>query len=419
MKKFCSVAIAAALVMGCMPFTAFAADVSVTAKGTLVQFADAKPYINSDSRTLVPLRTIGEALELNVTWDDAAKTATFANETATTKAVFTIGEKKFEIVNGDGSKEVEMDTAAVITEDRAYAPAKYLAEAFGYNAAWDASNSIVSITPAYEIESTDIEVDSARSTKIKATVVMPKVAEGVKVPLVAIAHGHGGDRNENGGLADIAESLAKAGIATIRMDFPGCGKSDESFRKNTMTNMISDVYSCIDYAEKNYAIDSAKVGIFGYSMGGRIASTMVGEGKISFAGMVLLAPYVDNSKTISFIGDEAENEKLVAAAEKDGYVTFTTQYGQVQELSKEFFNDLTAVDPLANAANFKGKAMVIYGEDDNTVAPEISKKAVEAFNAKVLDVTGDTHSYSFYSDMPQIRSAIVVNTVDLFLEAFK
>jgi len=419
MKKLCSVALAAALVMGCMPFTAFAADISVTAKGAAVEFTDAKPYINSDNRTLVPLRTIAEALDLEVTWDDATKSATFADKAGTKKTVFTIGENKYTVVEGETSKEVEMDTAAVITNDRTYAPARYLAEAYGYNVSWDSNDSIVSITPSYEIESTEIEVDSARSTKIKATIVMPKVAEGVKVPLVAIAHGHGGNRDENGGLTDIAESLAKAGIATIRMDFPGCGKSDESFQKNTMTNMVSDVYSCIDYAEKNYAIDNTKVGIFGYSMGGRIAAQMAGEGKINFAGMVLLAPYVANSSYVNFMGDEATSNEYMATAEKDGYVVYTTKYGQVQELSKEFFEDLVSKDPLVNAANFKGKSMVIYGQDDNTVDPAISQKAADAFNAKVLDVTGDTHSYSFYSDMPQIRSAIVVNTVNLFLDAFK
>ena len=57
---------------------------------------------------------------------------------------------------------------------------------------------------------------SVRSTTIKGTVVMPKVAEGVKVPLVVIAHGHGGNREENGGLTGVAEALAKAGIASVR-----------------------------------------------------------------------------------------------------------------------------------------------------------------------------------------------------------
>ncbi|MEA4973229.1 MAG: alpha/beta fold hydrolase [Candidatus Metalachnospira sp.] len=419
MKKLCSVALAATLVMSCMPLTAFAADISVTAKGAAVEFTDAKPYINSDSRTLVPLRAIAEALDLNVTWDDTAKAATFADKAGTKKTVFTIGENKYTVVSGETSSDVEMDTAAVITDDRTYAPARYLAEAFGYNVSWDGSNSIVSITPSYDIAATEVEIPSARSTKIKATIVMPKVAEGVKVPLVAIAHGHGGNRDENGGLTDIAESLAKAGIATIRMDFPGCGKSEESFQQNTMTNMVSDVYSCIDYAQKNFAIDSTKVGIFGYSMGGRIAAEIAGEGKIDLDGMVLLAPYVDNSSYVKFLGDETTSKEIMATAEKDGHVVYTTKYGQVQELSKAFFNDLTTIDPLAKASSFKGKAMVIYGQDDNTVDPAISQKAAVAFNAKVLDVTGDTHSYSFYSDKPQIRSAIVVNTVNLFLDAFK
>ena len=58
--------------------------------------------------------------------------------------------------------------------------------------------------------------------------------------------------------------------------------------------MINDVYSSIEYVEANYAIDAENVGIFGYSMGGRIAATMVGENKVNFKGMVLLAPAVDD-----------------------------------------------------------------------------------------------------------------------------
>lgn len=146
MKKFCSVALAVALVMGCMPFTTFAADISVTAKGAAVEFTDAKPYINSDSRTLVPLRAIAEALDLYVTWDDGTKSATFADKEGRKKIIFVIGEDKYTVVDGDISKEVKMDTEAVVTDDRTYAPARYLAEAFGYNVSWDDINSVVSIT---------------------------------------------------------------------------------------------------------------------------------------------------------------------------------------------------------------------------------------------------------------------------------
>ena len=419
MKKLFAGLVAATLAISMVPATAFAADITVTANGDKVAFTDAAPYINSDNRTLVPLRAIAEALNLKVDWDDEAKTATFATEDGAKKVDFTIGAKELKVTEGEKASTVEMDTAAVITNDRTYAPARYLAEAFGYNVSWDGRDSLVSITPSYEFTSTEVEMPSVRSTSIKGTVVMPKVAEGVKVPLVAIAHGHGGNREENGGLTSLAEALAKAGIASVRMDFPGCGKSEESFQANVLSNMINDVYSSIEYVEANYAIDAENVGIFGYSMGGRIAATMVGENKVNFKGMVLLAPAVDDDLYAHIITDVDGWNEAYAKAEAEGHYVRTSPWGQVQDLSKQWFDEVKDSRPLANADKYKGKALVIYAEDDKSVAPATSLLAVKAFNADVALATGAGHSYSFYSDITEIKDVIEVNTVNTFLEAFK
>jgi len=45
-----------------------------------------------------------------------------------------------------GAKTVSMDTAAAIVNGRTYAPARYLAEAFGYNVGWDGNTSTVTIS---------------------------------------------------------------------------------------------------------------------------------------------------------------------------------------------------------------------------------------------------------------------------------
>ena len=419
MKKLFAGLVAATLAISMVPATAFAADITVTANGDKVAFTDAAPYINSDNRTLVPLRAIAEALNLKVDWDDEAKTATFATEDGAKKVDFTIGEKELKVTEGETASTVEMDTAAVITNDRTYAPARYLAEAFGYNVSWDGRDSLVSITPSYEYTSTEVEMPSVRSTTIKGTVVMPKVEEGVKVPLVVIAHGHGGNREENGGLTGVAEALAKAGIASVRMDFPGCGNSDESFQANTMTNMVNDVYSSIEYVEANFAIDSTKVGVFGYSMGGRIAATVATDGKVDFKGLVMLAPFAGKVDYVDFMGDRATYDELYAKAEKDGYVVFTTKYGQVQELSKAWFDDIVNANPLENADKYAGKALVIYAQDDDTVSPQMSQEVADAFHADVVYANGGAHSYSFYTDITEIKDVIEVNTVNTFLEAFK
>ena len=258
----------------------------------------------------------------------------------------------------------------------------------------------VSETPDYEILSSVIEIP-VRDGMIPATAVMP-VGEG-KFPLVVLAHGHGGTRDENGGYADIAEELAKHGMATVRMDFPGCGASTESFRMNTLSNMRNDVDAVISYMVENYAVDGRHLGIFGYSMGGRIALAMACDGDHDFDGMVLLAPAVDGKTMINFLGgQEAWNRHYTEAREK-GYTVFTTIFGAVQELSQEWFDDLLASDPIDVANKYEGEALVIYGEDDFVVSPDVSKAAAEALGCPVLDVTGDTHSYSFYSDSPRYQ----------------
>ncbi len=76
------------------------------------------------------------------------------------------------------------------------------------------------------------------------------------------------------------------------------------------------------------------------------------------------------------------------------------------------------MDPIDRASEYSGEALVIYGEDDYVVDPMVSKATAEALGCSVLDVTGDTHSYSFYSDSPDIRSAIIAGTVDTFRKAF-
>ena len=274
----------------------------------------------------------------------------------------------------------------------------------------------VSETADYQIESYSVMIP-ARDSSIPASVIIP-AADGL-FPLVVMAHGHGGSKDENGGYINIAEELGKHGIATVRMDFPGCGESTESFQLNTLSNMIDDVDSSIEYLIVNYAIDKNSIVIFGYSMGGRIALAMATDGKHDFDGMVLLAPAGDADTMVGFLGGQDAWDGYYATARADGYTDFTTIFGAKQELSLEWFEDLLSYNPIDRASEYSGEALVIFGEDDFVVPPAVSKATAEALGCEALDVTGDTHSYSFYSDSPDIRSAILNGTIGTFVRAFK
>lgn len=120
-----------------------ASEVKVTVNGKLVQFPDQKPYIDANSRTLVPMRAPMEAMGVKVDWDADKRQATLDNNN--TKVVFTIDQKVYQ-VNG---KNKTMDTQAIIMSGRTCIPIRYAAEAFGATVSWDAANrtAVITTTP--------------------------------------------------------------------------------------------------------------------------------------------------------------------------------------------------------------------------------------------------------------------------------
>lgn len=256
----------------------------------------------------------------------------------------------------------------------------------------------------------------SRGVQVPATLVTPDGVEGY--PVVVLCHGHGGNREENVGFGAIADALAAQGVASIRMDFPGCGESTESFQNNILSNMEADVNAAIEYVKAN--LGAEKVGLFGYSMGGRIVLELVAAGTEADA-IVLLAPANDTADLKNLFGGEENYEAMRATANADGFASFTTIYGQTQELSAGWFADL---DVHANAAAeaaevYSNPAMVIWGSDDEAVAPAVSEAVATTLGAATLDATGEGHGYGFYSEDDAVRNLVVSGTADFFAANLK
>lgn len=264
-------------------------------------------------------------------------------------------------------------------------------------------------------ESTAITYES-RGVQVPATLVTPDGLDSY--PVVVLCHGHGGSRDENVGFPAVAEALAAQGIASIRMDFPGCGESAESFQANTLSNMEADVTAAIAYVQAN--LPATKVGLFGYSMGGRIVLELLASG-VQADAAVLLAPAASTADLKNLFGGADAYDAMQAEATEKGYTVFTTIYGQVQELSKEWFADLDKVaDPAADAvAAWQGPALVIWGSDDEAVSPSVSESVAAALSAQTLDATGEGHGYGFYSEDAAVRTKVAEGAAAFFAENLK
>ena len=271
------------------------------------------------------------------------------------------------------------------------------------------------LTPAEVTYTTEAVSIEANGRTIPAVVTRP-VGEG-PFPAVVLNHGHGGSKDENTGFGGIAKALAEAGIASIRMDFPGCGDSTEPFTENTLSNMIADSNAAKDYLVANYPVDADKLGILGYSMGGLIAAEIVSQEDNPYQAVVLLSGALVDVETLApnLFGSMETYEELKATAEKDGFATFTTIYGQTQDLSKAWFDDMEAADGIADIQKFDGPVMIMYGDKDEMVTPEMNQAVAQVMpEAQVVIVPDADHGYGFYSDQPEVTAMVEGSITDFF-----
>jgi len=276
---------------------------------------------------------------------------------------------------------------------------------------------------SHEVHSVDTTFMS-RGVAVPATIVTPAAGAGNKpFPLVVMAHGHGGSRQEGGGYSLVAETMAEQGIASIRMDFPGCGDSGESFTQNNLGNMLLDLQAARVFAESeaDINIDSDRVGLLGYSMGGRLVA-LLSEIDPTYKAMVMWTPAVGNSsaREINSLGGPDAYANLRERARETGEAEYTTRWGSSLKVGYRWFVDLEETRPLAALAKFSGPLLVIYGDQDDVVFPATSESAIDAArNSSEVRrhvVAGAAHALGFYTNKPEFAAEVVNATADFLSE---
>ncbi len=150
--------------------TAYAtADVRVCVDGKMIVFADQKPVIDTNNRTLVPIKFPAEELGASVDWLNASRQVKVENKNHATlpdsNILLTI-DKKAVMVNG---MTRIMDTTAVIMGSRTMVPLRFISEYMGANVKWDGNTRIAFIfTRGQTEEEMKLIVDKAAANPVPA-----------------------------------------------------------------------------------------------------------------------------------------------------------------------------------------------------------------------------------------------------------
>ena len=242
----------------------------------------------------------------------------------------------------------------------------------------------------------NIEIPGTRGN-IPATIQLPaKSARGEELPLVVLCHGFTGNRQGDGHFAPLAEDLAAHGIATVRLDFAGCGDSTEPYANYTLANMAADVDSVIGYMQATYG--TGKTALVGHSMGGRLASLYPQLGQYPVTALALWSPANGTGlQGLEFLSIDnfAAVEELAARADAEGSVA---AWGV--ELSAAYIDGMRDSDPNAALQESGLPVMLTYSGNERILSDTTqteTKAAVESLpdGQVVLDlfVNGD-HNYT-------------------------
>lgn len=141
-KKATCILLTIILITSFVTFQATAQEQNIVVKidGEVVEFPDAKPFIDEHSRTLCPIRFIAENLGAEVLWNNEDKTVSIKKDD--TDILLKIGDNTA-VVNG---VEKTFDTYPQIFEDRTYVPLRFISETLEMDVDWDGETKTVIIT---------------------------------------------------------------------------------------------------------------------------------------------------------------------------------------------------------------------------------------------------------------------------------
>ena len=220
----------------------------------------------------------------------------------------------------------------------------------------------------------DVTIPGVRGG-IPATVQMPaKLARAGEVPLVVLCHGFTGDRTANGHFPTLAAKLAELGIASVRMDFAGCGSSTEPYTEYSLASMTDDVNSAIAFLQSEYGVDGA-IGLVGHSMGGRLVSLYPQDGQYPVAALALWSPANGAGlQGMEFLNieDFSVVEALAAEAEANGQAG--TKWGVA--ISAEFVRGMRESDPNAALRACGLPVLLIYSGNEGPISETTQSETI-------------------------------------------
>lgn len=224
----------------------------------------------------------------------------------------------------------------------------------------------------------EVVVKTPAGHTLAGTLTLPKSASRTKpVSAIVTVTGSGPqDRDENIGLPgfrpfrQLADALARRGIAVLRMDDRGTGASGGTFKGSTSADFAEDIRAGLAYLRTRPEIRADRLAVLGHSEGAIIAP-MVAEKEPTLRAIVLLAGIAQPGRT-------ALHFQLKNGIEHNTKLTPEERNSQIAEIPKKIDALMAAdpwmkffltYDPASTMRRVKTPVLILTGSRDQQAVP--------------------------------------------------
>jgi len=214
-------------------------------------------------------------------------------------------------------------------------------------------------------------------------------ASAARTPAVVFLHGFTGNKVEvRRVFVRTARALAARGIASLRFDFRGSGDSEGEFSQMRVSGLFADALTAFQYLKEQPGIDSNRVGVIGFSMGGMVASQLLSK-ESGIKAAVLWSPVAHPGSLIEDLDNWSTGGGRRGLIDLGGWT-----------VSRAFVEEYAKASPIQWISESKIRApiLLIHGSEDESVPVDHSFDYEQAFKTagsrvqlKVLEGAGHTY----------------------------
>ncbi len=309
-----------------------------------------------DQGATIPIDTItvnGDAVRLEIKSPAIVIEGALNKERTELTGKFTQGDQQFPITLKRGEPAGVMPPPKPKPDYSAPADAPYIAE------------EVVVKTPA--------------GHTLAGTLTLPKDASRAKpVGAIVTVTGSGPqDRDENIGLQgfrpfrQLADSLARRGIAVLRMDDRGTGASGGTFKGSTSADFAEDVRAGLAYLRTRPEIRADGLGVLGHSEGALIAP-MVAEKEPALRAIVLLAGIAQPGRTaLHFqLKNQIDHNTSLTPEKRDALIAEIPKRIDAMMAADPWMKFFLTYDPAPTMRRVKTPVLILTGSRDQQAVPE-------------------------------------------------